>query len=148
KSTFLLFSGKSYPAKFIRGLAYRIATGVELDPNKDFTGGEETARFFAGLGLTTSSSASPTVAPSPPVSPPPPPVVPRTKLPTERKYEPQKKALLNMLKKRFSTVECEAEFSWLVVPKSDEIREPLAAILKALQAMRGFSDFAGAGRSL
>jgi hypothetical protein len=30
QSTFLLLNGKTYPAKFIRGLAYRLATGVEL----------------------------------------------------------------------------------------------------------------------
>jgi hypothetical protein len=29
KSTFLLFHGKNYPAKFIRGLAYRIATSTK-----------------------------------------------------------------------------------------------------------------------
>ena len=41
RSTFLLFNGKIYPAKFIRGLAYRLATGVELDPNVDYSGGTE-----------------------------------------------------------------------------------------------------------
>jgi hypothetical protein len=54
KSTFLVFNGKSYPAKFIRGLAYRIAIGVELDPNKDFSGGDETARFFANPSFSGS----------------------------------------------------------------------------------------------
>jgi hypothetical protein len=147
KSTFLVFNGKSYPAKFIRGLAYRIATGVELDPSKDFTGGDETARFFANLGLQTSASATPTVAPSPPV-PQPTPVIVAAAPPTGRKYEPQKQALFDLLKKRFGTVEWEAEFPWLVVPKLDELKEPLASIFQALQAMRGFSNFAGAGRSL
>lgn len=65
-----------------------------------------------------------------------------------RKYEPQKQALVDLLKKRFGTVECEAQFSWLVVPKPDEMKEPLASIFEALQAMRGFSNFASAGRSL
>ena len=46
RSTFLLLDGKTYPAKFIRGLAYRLATGVELDPNVDYSGGMETVRFF------------------------------------------------------------------------------------------------------
>ena len=147
KSTFLAFNGKTYPAKFIRGLAYRIATGVELDPSKDFTGGDETARFFANLGLAISASAAPAAAPPPPASPPP--SVPTPATPTSpRKYEPQKQALFDLLKKRFDTVECEAEFPWLVVPKADELKEPLASIFQALQAMRGFSNFAGAGRSL
>ena len=30
RSTFLLLNAKTYPAKFIRGLAYSLATGVEL----------------------------------------------------------------------------------------------------------------------
>jgi hypothetical protein len=65
RSTFLHFNGKTYPAKFIRGLAYRLATGVELDPNVDYSGGMETARFFQGLGLATQhSSASTPAAPA------------------------------------------------------------------------------------
>jgi hypothetical protein len=147
KSTFLVLNGKSYPAKFIRGLAYRIATGIELDPSKDFTGGDETARCFANLGLSTSASAVPAAA-SPPPAPPPPPVPTPVPPTSPRKYEPQKQALFDLLKKRFGTVECEADFSWLVVPKTDELKEPLASIYEALRAMRGFSTFAGAGRSL
>ena len=51
KNTFLIFKGKDYPAKFIRGLAYQIASGKALDPNKDFSGGLETANFFKRLGF-------------------------------------------------------------------------------------------------
>lgn len=147
KSTFLLLNGKSYPAKFIRGLAYRLATGVELDPGKDFTGGDETARFFASLGLVTSNCAVPT-APAPPTTAPPPPVLAAAAPLPPRKYEPQKQTLFNLLSKRFGSVECEAQFPWLVVPTPDELKEPLATIFQALQAMRGFSNFAGTGRSL
>jgi hypothetical protein len=83
RSTFLLLNGETYPAKFIRVLAYHLATGVELDSNVDYSGGTETARFFQGLGLATqhgsaSIPAAPAViakaaAPSPaqPVPPPP-----------------------------------------------------------------------------
>jgi len=45
----LILDGKRYPAKFIRGLAYEIATGRKLDPNVEFSGGAETARFFQRL---------------------------------------------------------------------------------------------------
>ncbi len=51
KNTFLVFRGNRYPAKFIRGLAYRVATGDALDPNTDYSGGMETARFFRGRGF-------------------------------------------------------------------------------------------------
>src|SRR5439155_26005302 len=58
QSTFLLLSGKTYPAKFIRGLAYRLATGVELDPNRDYSGGVESVRFFQSLGLAAQHEPS------------------------------------------------------------------------------------------
>ena len=75
RSTFLLMNSKSYPAKFIRGLAYRLATGVELDPSRDYSGGLETVRFFHALGLTTQHDrspgpAEPTAEPTPSLSAP------------------------------------------------------------------------------
>lgn len=51
RNTFLILDGKRYPAKFIRGLAYEIATRDELDPNTDYTGGVETLNFFRTLGF-------------------------------------------------------------------------------------------------
>ncbi len=146
KSTFLILDGKAYPAKFIRGLAYRLATGVELDPNKDFSGGDETVRFFAKLGLETAIGS-----PAPLASPAPAPQLPVTQTTSEaveRRYEPQKQALFDLLRERFGTVETEVGFPWLVVPKLDEMKEPLRAMFEALRDMRGFSTFAGAGRSL
>ena len=108
RSTFLLLNGKTYPAKFIRGLAYRLATGVELDPNRDYSGGEETARFFQGLGLATQHGSfhpgstggdrpRPAVSGSPA---PPPPGQPSASAPHARQ-EPQKEALAALLHRRF-----------------------------------------------
>ena len=51
RNTFVKLRGRSYPAKFIRGLAYEVATGRRLNPNTDFAGGKETARFLANLGF-------------------------------------------------------------------------------------------------
>jgi hypothetical protein len=59
KSTFLIHDGKEYPGKFIRGVAYRLATGVEPDPNEDYSGGPETVRFFESLGLETQHDPAP-----------------------------------------------------------------------------------------
>src|SRR5436190_1046952 len=53
RNTFLLFNGRRYPAKFIRGLAYRLATGVELDPSRDYSAGMETVSFLSALGFVT-----------------------------------------------------------------------------------------------
>src|SRR4051812_47289337 len=49
RNTFLLFNHKRYPAKFIRGLAYKIATGSKPG---DYQGGVDTVRFFQKLGLS------------------------------------------------------------------------------------------------
>jgi hypothetical protein len=139
RSTFLLFNDKTYPAKFIRGLAYRLATGVELDPNVDYSGGMETVRFFQGLGLTTQH------APAQPV--PPPPGQPSSSTP-QRRQEPQKEALDSLLCLRFGAVEREAKFPWLTVPPPDQMDGTILAIYHALQRMRGYSAFASFGKPL
>src|SRR5262245_10454947 len=51
KNTLLIHSERAYPAKFILGTAYRIATGHRLDPSADYSGGEETARRLRALGF-------------------------------------------------------------------------------------------------
>ena len=50
KSTFLIYNGKEYPAKHIRGMAYEIHYGVEISKS-EFAGGMETVRFFQRLGF-------------------------------------------------------------------------------------------------
>jgi len=51
RTTFLTLDGEQYPAKFIRGLAYEIATGHKLSFN-EYSGGAETAQFFEKLGYS------------------------------------------------------------------------------------------------
>ena len=51
RTTFLIHNGKQYPAKFIRGLAYEIATGDKLGSN-NYSGGLETVRFLSALGFS------------------------------------------------------------------------------------------------
>jgi hypothetical protein len=157
QSTFLLLNGKTYPAKFIRGLAYRLATGTELDPSRDYSGGQETVRFFQGLGLATqhgpsSSPAAPAAtAPATPPSPaqpvPPPPGQPSSPAP-QRCQEPQKEALAELLHRRVGAVEREAKFPWLTVPPPDQMDGTISAIYHALLGMRGYSTFASFGKSL
>ncbi|WP_303790746.1 carbon-nitrogen hydrolase family protein [Ruminococcus flavefaciens] len=50
KSTFLIYNGKKYPAKHIRGMAYKIHFGVDISKN-DYAGGKETEMFFKKLGF-------------------------------------------------------------------------------------------------
>jgi len=49
-NTFLIWGDNEYDAKFIRGLAYRIATGSPLSTD-DYSGGAETKVFFENLGF-------------------------------------------------------------------------------------------------
>jgi hypothetical protein len=151
RNTFLLLNGKTYSAKFIRGLAYRLATGVELDPNRHYQGGTETARFFQGLGLATQHgsasvpAASDVIAKAAPPSPAQP-VLPAPGQPSrsapQRRQEPQKEALATLLRLRFGAVEREAKFPWLKVPPPDQMDGAILAIYQALQGMRGYTTFA------
>lgn len=50
KCTFLLYNNKIYPAKHIRGMAYKEAFGQEIKKS-EFTGGAETVKFFEKLGF-------------------------------------------------------------------------------------------------
>ena len=49
-STALHYDGEHYPAKYVLGEAYRIATGIPLKPD-DYTGGGATAKVLADLGF-------------------------------------------------------------------------------------------------
>ncbi len=50
RSTFLVVDGHKYPAKHIRGMAYRVHFNREIK-KEDYAGGMETARFFERLGF-------------------------------------------------------------------------------------------------
>ena len=52
KSTFLLYNGKKYPAKHIRGMAYEVHYNEKISKG-EFSGGAETVRFFEKLGFET-----------------------------------------------------------------------------------------------
>jgi very-short-patch-repair endonuclease len=142
RSTFLLFRDRRYPAKFIRGLAYRCATGDELDPD-DYGGGLETATFLRRLGLTVehadhekAKDVTDTALAPAPVEPSP---------PVELRERTQKQALKTLLESRFGRVETEVRFDWLRVPTTANMSSPLREILAALIAARGHSEFATTG---
>ncbi|MCK4659203.1 MAG: hypothetical protein KAV82_06735 [Phycisphaerae bacterium] len=65
RNTFLIVDGNRYPAKFIRGLAYTIATGRKLNPSREFSGGQETVSFFKRLGMHVLPMPSPKRANAP-----------------------------------------------------------------------------------
>ena len=52
KNTFLIFNGKKYPAKHIRGMAYELGNKEKIKKS-EYSGGLETVKFFQKLGFET-----------------------------------------------------------------------------------------------
>ena len=146
-NTFLKFNNKKYPGKFIRGLAYKIATGKTLDPSNDYSGGMETVRFFKRLnfeteygGHITNGSKSKKRG-----------YDYTTKSAKKRKHldpKKQKIALRKLLEKHFGKIQTEVGFDWLVVPGKNSMDSDLAKVLDALKKYRGFNNFFTPRKSL
>ena len=143
RTTFLIHNGEQYPAKFIRGLAYEIATGDKLSSN-DYSGGAETVRFFRALDFSvehngevsdgicgTESDQNHTCR------------IPDTT--AEKKNSSsgkmQKHFLIKLLKQRFGCVMTEAKFDWLKVPDRVSKDGVLDGIYENLAAIRGCKNF-------
>ena len=56
RSTYVVFEGQRLPAKYVLGLAYEIATGETLSPER-YHGGDATARILRRLGLRVTQVA-------------------------------------------------------------------------------------------
>ena len=50
RNTYLLFNKNKYPAKHVRGIAYKIANGTAI-AKKEYSGGLETVNFLINLGF-------------------------------------------------------------------------------------------------
>jgi len=151
RNTFLVSDGKRYPAKFIRGLAYEIAMGDKLDPNRDYTGGVETLNFFRTLGFAIEYNGE---------------VIdgmhnrkPERKLDvqadtthngerTVSSPKAQRDLLKSLLEQRFGSVRAEAKFDWLTVPDQISMDGTLKVIHETLVSIRGHNDFSTPGYPL
>lgn len=142
QNTFLILRGKKYPAKHIRGLAYKLATGYALNPSVDYSGGLETARFFKSLGFDVEykgeviGSGKPQRRAS------------GERNQAKRDRDPQKDALRKLLEQFFGHVITEAQFDWLVVPDRASMDDSIAKIAEALTSYRGYGDFFSPGEHL
>jgi hypothetical protein len=135
KSTFLMFQGNSYPAKHIRGMAYKLANGREIS-KEDYYGGNETAVFLRGLGFDVRHDTNaPRLEPVPKRS---------TRLSTTG----QKNALSHLLQTQCGIVITERQFPWLRVPEASALPERFRGIAKVLRAYRGKSSFIRSGYPL
>lgn len=137
----LVVDGQAFPPKYVVSLANRYVNGEELDPST-FGGGSETNLFLTKLGFQVvegPSQAQKTRMERPNEAAP---------IPTERlssRKDPQKKALLDLLKRRFGVVETEASFDWLVVPDWNSMDAELMRIAEALAQYRGYKEFFSPG---
>ena len=151
RNTFLLFRNKKYPAKFIRGLAYELATGRKLRPSEDYSGGIETASFLSDVGFEVEFRGNLFLQSSPKIS----------SVQSQNKVKPvggnkvvglnsvsQKTALKNLLIDRYGRVETEVTFDWLIVPSSVSMDKEISSIAAKLTSNRGHIGFFKPGISL
>ncbi len=145
RNTFLLLNGRRYPAKFIRGVAYELATGRKLNPNIDYEGGKQTADFFKRLGFDIEYKGKDKPAfhveePAPELSSH---FNGQTNNVKNSTFDPthQKNALKKLLEQRFGLVQTEVKFDWLVVPERNSMDQDFATIADALVNYRGFNNF-------
>jgi len=151
RNTFLILDGKRYPAKFIRGVAYELATGRKLNPNTDFSGGTDTARFFQSLGFQIEYRADTASGQRKSQRDNHSHRLARTRgaNPTPKLDEKQQKEVLReLLARAFGPVKLNHAFEWLVVPAEESMDQTLLSIYRRLAAYRGFRQFFTAGTKL
>lgn len=164
RSTFLVYNGKEYPAKHIRGMAYKVHFGSKIS-KEDYSGGQETVRFFEKLGFEMHymhrNVKSHPVSKAPeddstgnkarkiPLSAPPAKRndtskkvsnVRKVSVPARGVIE-QKNALQLLLNKMFDgDVVCEKTFPWMKTPA--EITDEYVPLFNSLSTYRGGKGFA------
>lgn len=161
RSTFLMHDGKKLPAKHIRGMAYQVATGVDIS-KEDYAGGMETVHFFERLGFKVHYTGSmakskeresepfpsvkngntprPTQTPIWEFTPAQPTNNKKITIPSKNVIE-QKNALQLVLNRIFTgDVVCEKTFPWLKTPET--IEGEYVRLCDALSAYRGDTGFA------
>lgn len=162
RSTFLVIDGHRYPAKHIRGMAYRVHFGVDIK-KEDYAGGQETVNFFERLGFTTHythQSVNTHPMKKVPIEAPPKPtvVLPMSKksqktphnkkvsIPSKGVIE-QKNALQLLLNRLLDgDVVCEKTFQWMKTPA--EPTDEYLQLFTALSSYRGNTSFAKSNISL
>lgn len=142
RSTFLVFEENEYPAKAIRGIAYALCHGEDVN-SEEYAGGMETMRFFTRLGFHVlhTNRASTTQAQIPPIS------RKRQRSPRTLDKRRQKHALQRLLQ-QYGVLVTEMTFSWLRVPSFADMDADYRRIYDALCSYRGHADFIAPGLSL
>lgn len=168
RNTFLLFNGKKYPAKHIRGLAFELANNREIRKS-EYSGGKETATFFnkrgfdVAYGGAKAESSEPVMKrKQPSVSPVSVAVSHRPTTEKTRLSAPpskarktkqlsvvgQKNALQRLLQIHCGHIETEKRFEWLRTPDQENLPKEYRPIVDALLKYRSQSGFKKSRRPL
>lgn len=130
RNTFLVYNGKKYPAKHIRGLAFEIANNKKIKKS-EYSGGQETVNFFKRLGFEVEykKTCIKDVSEKKEVS--------IKKLSVVE----QKNALQRVLQKSFGIIETEKKFEWLKTPNPEQLPLEYRKIVDALIKYRNQKTF-------
>ena len=143
RNTFLIYDNKKYPAKHIRGMAYYVANKKETS-KPEFSGGEETVKFFTRLGFqveyhknTLKPRTTPNAAPERKIV-----AESDTTLPNRTNSAvSQKNALQRLLQDHYGKVETEKKFDWLRTPDQNNLPSEYAEIVEELSNYRQHEGF-------
>lgn len=142
RNTFLIYNGKKYPAKHIRGLAYFIANGKEISKS-EYSGGQETVNFFKKLDFTVQYKKQTINKPLDKTEIPNKKTEPKKKNKVSKKLNPvdQKNALQLLFQRHFGVIETEKKFDWLKTPNHDNLPKEYFSISKGLLDYRNQNGF-------
>jgi len=110
RNTFLVYKGKRYPAKHIRGLAFEIANNREIEKS-EYIGGKETVNFFRKLGFEVEYRHTHIKKA----------VVKKEAFSKRLSVAEQKNALQRVLQKSLGIIETEKKFEWLKTPNPEQL---------------------------
>ena len=147
RNTFLKYKNKKYPAKHLRWIAYKIATGEEISKG-DFAGGKETVDFFTKRGFSVeyqgktyegtykgqtkkeTDNIKPDINKSK-----------RGKSGKRLNPTKQKNHLQILLQKEIGILETEKQFDWLKTPEHRNLTNDYGEIIHSLENYRNHKRF-------
>lgn len=143
RNTFLIYNNKKYPAKHVRGLAFKIANQKEISKS-EYSGGDETAKFYKKLGFTVEYKKN-TLEPKPISNKDIQPVIESRKTPSlngrRLSVVSQKNALQKLLQRHFGCIEIEKKFVWLKTPDHNNLPQEYKPIVENLLKYRNQNGF-------
>lgn len=124
RNTILLYTNKRYPAKHIRGMAYKIANGAPISKN-DYAGGQETVNFFIKQGFSVEYKGKIYGAANSNHQISSVHITEGNEKETPKKIKldviEQKNVLQKLIQKHYGVIETEKKYAWLKTPDPNSI---------------------------